>query len=429
VPYARSLAAVLRLAAGARHDPPGQAGLAHLVEHAAASGTAAHPTARALAGLVERVGGWTDAATEAEATVYRASTPARHADRALAVLAETALRPLLSDAIVAHEREVIRHELADGVDDAERADELAARSLWGDHPLAADPAGTVESVAGLSAEDVRGFAAAAYTGPAAALAVVGPLPHDAVRALAAAAFAAMPTGPGLPAGPAPAVRARGRGLRLARADAERVQLRLVFPGLATGDPDEAALWVLDALLGGPRAAGRVFDRLREQLGLAYEAGTAAESYSDAGVYTVHAAVAPGAAVRAVDAIAAEVAAIRAGVADAEVAEAVEYMIGWNEMAADGFDGFADGMAEDLQLRGRPRTLTDVAAALAGVTAASVRRVAARVLDPASARLVLVGPVDGVDADALLRAAGIVAADAPRVRRVARRAVRPGRPAR
>src|SRR5215210_4442788 len=75
VPHARSLAAVLRLAAGARHDPPGHAGLAHLVEHAAASGTAAHPTARALAGLVERVGGWTDAATEAEATIYRASVP------------------------------------------------------------------------------------------------------------------------------------------------------------------------------------------------------------------------------------------------------------------------------------------------------------------------------------------------------------------
>src|SRR6185436_18392695 len=114
VSHARSLAAVLRFAAGARHDPPGQAGLAHLVEHAAASGTAAYPTARALAGLVERVGGWTDAATEAEATVYRAGVPARHADHALAVLAETALRPLLTDAAVAHERAVIRHELADG---------------------------------------------------------------------------------------------------------------------------------------------------------------------------------------------------------------------------------------------------------------------------------------------------------------------------
>jgi predicted Zn-dependent peptidase len=233
----------------------------------------------------------------------------------------------------------------------------------------------------------------------------------------------MPTGPGLPAGPAPTVRPRGRGLRPVRTDAERLQLRLVFPGLATGDPDEPALWVLDALLGGPRAAGRVFDRLREQLGLTYEAGTAAAAYADAGVYAVHAAVAPDAAVRAVAAIATEVAAVRAGVADAEVAEAVEYMVGWNEMAAD---GFADGMAVDLQLRGGPRTLSDVAAALAGVTAASVRRVAARVLDPAHARLVLVGPVDRVDADALLRAAGIVATGAPRVRRIGRRAARPGR---
>jgi predicted Zn-dependent peptidase len=424
VPHARSLAAVLRLAAGARHDPAGKAGLAHLVEHAAASGSVAHPSSRALAGLVERVGGWTDAATEAEATVYRAGVPARHADRALAVLAETALRPLLTDAIVAHEREVIRHELADGVDDAGRADELAARALWGDHPLAADPAGTADSVARLTAEDVRGFAATAYTAPAAVLAVVGPLPHDAALALAEAAFAAMPAGPGRPAGPTPVVRPPGRGLRLARTDAAQVQVRLVFPGLAAGDPDEPASWVLDALLGGPRAAGRVFDRLREQLGLAYEAGTAAESYSDAGVYTVHAAVAPGAVVRAVEAIAAEVAAVHAGVADAEVAEAIEYMVGWNEMAADGFDGFADGMAEDLQLRGHPRTLSDVAAALSAVTTAVVRRVSARVLDPAGARLVLVGPVDAVDADALLRAAGILAADAPRVRRIARRAARP-----
>jgi predicted Zn-dependent peptidase len=411
---------VARVGVGSRHDPAGKGGLAHLAEHVAASGTDAYPTARALAAVAERVGGYTDAETDLEATSFRAAVPARHAARAVEVLAETVVRPRLDDAAVARERSVVRHELAEGTDDAERADELAARALWGDHPLARDPAGTAESVGGLTPEDVRALVRRGYTGPACVVAAVGPLEHAAVLELVGQAFAGIPDGPAPPPARTPVVRPRGRALRAERSDGERVQVRLVFPGLAAPDPDQPALWVLDAVLDAGRAGGRVYDRLREQLGVVYAAGAAATSYRDAGLYAVHASVAPRAVVRAVEAAWAEVTAVRAGLTAGEVAEAVEYLVGWNEMAADAFDGFADHLAEDVLALGRPRTLEATTALIAAVTPADVARAAARVLDPVQARVVLVGPWAGVGVDALRRVIGAVDPAAPRARRFARR---------
>ncbi|HEY3082934.1 MAG TPA: pitrilysin family protein [Chloroflexota bacterium] len=423
VPHARSFTAVARLAVGSRHDPPGKDGLAHLAEHVAASGTDAYPTASALAAVAERVGGYTDAETDPEATSFRAAVPARHAERALEVLAETIVRPRLDPVAIARERGVVRHELAEGTDDAERADELAARALWGDHPLARDPAGTRESVAALTAEDVRAFAESAYTGPACVVAAVGPLDHEAVVEMVGRAFAGIPASTAPPSAHAPVVRPRGRGLWAERSDAERLQLRLVFPGLAAGDPDQPALWVVDALLDAGRAGGRVYDRLREQLGVVYEAGAAPTSYRDGGLYAVHASVAPRDVVRALEAAWAEASAVRAGLSAAEVAEAVEYLVGWNEMAADAFEGFADHLARDVLDLGGPRTLEETTVLIAAVTPDDVARVAARVLDPARARIVVVGPWAGADADALRRVIGAVDATAPPARRFARRRVR------
>jgi predicted Zn-dependent peptidase len=420
VPHARSFTAVVRVGVGSRHDPPGKDGLAHLAEHVAASGTAAYPTASALAAVAERVGGYTDAETDPEATSFRAAVPARHAARALEVLAETIVRPRLDEAAIGRERGVVRHELSEGTDDAERADELAARALWGDHPLARDPAGTRRSVAGLSAEDVRSFVHASYTGPASVVAAVGPLDHDAVVELVGPAFAGIPPGPPPPSARAPAVRARGRGLWAERSDAERVQLRLAFPGLPAPDPQQPALWVLDALLDAGRAGGRVYERLREQLGVVYEAGAAPTSYRDAGLYTVHASVAPRDVVRALEAAWAETRALLAGLTEGEVAEAVEYLVGWNEMAADAFEGFADHLARDVLDLGRPRTLEETTVLIASVTPDDVARVAARVLDPAQARIAVVGPWAAGDADALRRVIGAIDPAAPPARRFARR---------
>ncbi|HZL33028.1 MAG TPA: insulinase family protein, partial [Verrucomicrobiae bacterium] len=98
VPGSRSVSIAAYVLAGSRHEGPGQAGVAHFMEHITFKGTAAYPTTRAISEAVEGVGGSFNAATERESTVYWVRVPAREAARGMAVLGELIVRPRLEDA-------------------------------------------------------------------------------------------------------------------------------------------------------------------------------------------------------------------------------------------------------------------------------------------------------------------------------------------
>lgn len=129
------------------------------------------------------------------------------------------------------------------------------------------------------------------------VAVSGPVDPDEVFALLA------PLSRGLPEGPAIAVRpphfrspvaGASRRRLVPRADAQaQVALGVADPQLGVLGADEAAVRVLEAVLGGARGGGgRLFQRIREELGLAYSVGASWEGGLGAGALLVHAGTDP-----------------------------------------------------------------------------------------------------------------------------------------
>jgi len=291
LPHTYSVAVGAFLGAGARHEPDPHAGAAHFIEHMLFKGTAAYPTAKQISQAVEGVGGYLNASTSYESTVYYAKVATIHFDRALDVLAEMIQRPLFDPRELEKERRVIIEEIR-GLQDSpsDWVHELLQETMWGDGALGRDIAGSAETVGGLGRDELSGFFQRHYNRANTVISVAGNVRGEEVAAAAAAAFADLPAGKPTATPPPPRPRP-GPRVTLHQRETEQGNFCLGMPGLAYGDPDRRALQVVDSILGGGMAS-RLFQVLREEHGLAYSVGSYHSELSDAGMWVIYGSVEP-----------------------------------------------------------------------------------------------------------------------------------------
>lgn len=194
----------VRYAAGAAVDPPGRAGLAHLVEHLMFALRPA-PGAPTLAAELDRFALDYNAATYADATHYRTTVPVAQLADALALEARrmTAQCDHLADAELERERDVVRAENAQRGAAVRR--QLAEAIFGADHPYAR-PVSSDQIVDATRAE-ICAFITAHYAPDRAVLVVTGDVDVAAARALIGRTFGVLTrrgagARPGVPAPPA-----------------------------------------------------------------------------------------------------------------------------------------------------------------------------------------------------------------------------------
>ncbi len=139
--------------------------------------------------------------------------------------------------------------------------------LYQTHPYAHPSEGTPASIPGIDAAQLRAFHDKAYTAGNAVIALVGDLDRPTAEAIAEQLSAALPQGPALPAPPTPQEPVAGRH----RIDypSNQTHLMLAQLGIARGDPDYAALYLGNQILGGGGFGTRLMEEVREKRGLTY----------------------------------------------------------------------------------------------------------------------------------------------------------------
>ena len=136
LPGARSVSIAAYVLAGSRLESAAEAGVAHFMEHITFKGTRAYPSTRSISEAIEGVGGSFNASTDRESTVYWVRVPRREAPRAVDVLGELIVRPVLDAKEIEGERSVIIEEIRSYQDDpAEYAQLLFQTALFGAGPL------------------------------------------------------------------------------------------------------------------------------------------------------------------------------------------------------------------------------------------------------------------------------------------------------
>ena len=182
MPEAHSACVGVWVGVGARDEPDSLSGVSHFLEHLLFKGSDTR-SARDIAQAVDRVGGDMNAFTAKEYTAYVARLPSKHVALGVELLADVLTRPSLRDDDIDAERQVILEELhmdEDTPDD--RVHTLVFESLFPQHPLGRETAGSADTVEAIAPEDIRSFFGEHYGPSAFVVAAAGLIDHEQVVA-------------------------------------------------------------------------------------------------------------------------------------------------------------------------------------------------------------------------------------------------------
>ena len=395
MPAARSVAVGLFVGVGSRLEDEAHAGLSHLLEHLVFKGTRRYPDAGGLSEAVEGCGGSVNAATDRELTVYSARVPSAAAPRALEVVADLVLAPLLRERDLIGEKPVIVDEIRMYVDSpGDHVFSLFDELLFGSHPLGREIAGTPRSVRRARHGTVVEHWERWYQPGNLVLTAAGAIRHDEAVKTARSWFEAGGREPGpirLPRpieapSPAPAGSVRVAFRRLSQGN-----LCIGMPGVARDDPDRWALDLLGAVLGDGMSS-RLFLELRERRSLTYDVSTFGATYADCGTFGVHAGFDPDQAGALVGAILEQLErTVQDPVTPAELERARAYTRGRLQLRMEETGAVAAWLGTGESLLPRIMTVDEVIEHLDAVTVDDLLRVARRYARPDLARLVVLGP--------------------------------------
>jgi predicted Zn-dependent peptidase len=391
MPGVRSVAFGAWVRAASLHELPEQMGVSHLLEHMVFKGTERR-TAKQLALELEVLGGSLDAYTSKEHTVYQARVLAEHLDVAADVVGDLLFHPTLRSKDLALERKVVLEEIGmvdDTPDDLvfERHNEL----LWGGHPYGFPILGTRETVKSLGVKHLRELHDRAYHPGQIVVAAAGAVDHQQLLEtlertgwlrVEARSSERLTVAPAIP-------RAPDRS----HVPREGAQTHLVLGTTAPPhrDPRRHALVLLSTVLGGGMSS-RLFQQVREELGLAYSVYTFHEIYADTGVHGVYVATAPETAGQALEAIERELAKVAAeGIPEEELLQGKSQLKGQLTLSLESVTNRMYRAAEVVLCEEPYRTLDVMLAEIDSISAEEVAAVAREFFAPERQTVLTLGP--------------------------------------
>ena len=400
MPERLSASLVFMFGGGSRLEDERNAGVSHFIEHLFFKGTQRRPTSKEIADAIEGIGGFINASTDKELTAYWTRVPAEHLELGLDVLIDIVSNSKLAPADVERERTVILEELRMYQDQPqEYVQNLFEEIMWPDHPLGRDIAGTEQSIARLTRDDILEYANAHYRLPNLVMGAAGGMDEGNVLALVAGNLK-LPAEPDGQAMAQPPSELSGPRVLLRRRRTEQAHICLGVRALNYLHPDRYALDLMNTVLGEGMSS-RLFLNIRERLGLAYDVHSFTQKHRDTGLLGVYLGVDPKNAVNAVRAVIAEMEKLcDFELSDEELTRAKEFTKGRLRLELESTNGVSFWFAYQQLLMGSIKTVDDEVALVDAVGAADIRRVAAEVLR-SPMQMAVIGPFAK---DAVFRAA-------------------------
>jgi predicted Zn-dependent peptidase len=379
MPERLSASVVFMFGGGSRLEDERLAGVSHFIEHLLFKGTRRRPTSKEIADAIEGVGGFINASTDKELTAYWTRVPAEHLELGLDVLSDIVSNSKLAPDDVERERMVILEELKMYQDQPQDyVLNLLEEVIWPGHPLGRDIAGTEQSVARLTRDDILEYADAHYRLPNLVIGVAGAIDERETLAAVSSRLTLPADANGLmtPEAPSP-LREPHVVLRRRRTEQAHICLGVRTHGYL--HPDRYALDLLNTVLGEGMSS-RLFLNIRERLGLAYDVHSFTQKHRDTGHLGIYLGVDPKKAFEAIKAVIAEMNTLcEQDLTDEELLRAKEFTKGRLRLDLETTNGVAFWLTYQELLLGGIRSIEDELRLVDAVTAADVRRVASSVL--------------------------------------------------
>jgi len=293
MPGLRSVTAGIWVRRGSRHEPAELNGICHFIEHSVFKGTRRR-SAREIAVETDRLGGNLDAYTTHEMTGFATKVADTSISQAIDLITDLVAHPRFEQEDLEREQKVILEEMK-MVEDTpdELLGELFNAAYFPDQPLGRPIEGTRETVPTFDHKTTVAFHGEEFSYSNLVVAAAGNVEHQRLVDLVAAAFGGCEGG----------VRSRSEKtanqnpqsaapiLVEQKTELEQAHLVIASPWPSALNEDRYAASLLASVIGGGTSS-RLWQKIREERGLAYSVGAGGTAFSDVGVFSIYAGTSP-----------------------------------------------------------------------------------------------------------------------------------------
>ncbi len=285
LPYLRSVAFGIWVKNGSKYETKEQNGISHFIEHLLFKGTE-KLSAKDIATNLDKIGGQINAFTSKEYTCYYTKTLDTHIYKAIDVLADMYFNSKFDSEEIQKESNVILEEINMYEDSPEDlCFDILNEKVFENSSLGYPIIGTKETVKSFKRNDFIDFFKKKYTPQNTIVSVTGNFDEQQMQSIIEKYFCNFKN-----------IEDENKNYKnpiyvpnlvYKKKDIEQIHLAMAFDGVKAGIDENYDLAILNTMLGGGMSSV-LFQKVREEKGLAYSVYSQNTSYKEAGIYTIYA---------------------------------------------------------------------------------------------------------------------------------------------
>jgi len=303
IPYINSVSVGIIIDCGSKNENKNNNGISHFIEHMLFKGTRKRD-AKKIAETIDSIGGVLNAFTGKETTIYYAKVLNNHIKIAIDILSDMITNSIFKEEDIEKEKSVILEELYMYLDSPEDlAVELLNKMMFERTSLEHSIIGTEESIKGINRAKILNYFTENYQPENMVISIAGNIDERECIKLLKDYFGPFNS-------KSLEINKKNESKNIYKftnkldyinKDIEQINLCIGMEGLPITSPKMEALMILNNIFGGSMSS-RLFQKIREDLGLAYSIETFPSSYKDTGILTLFLGLHPSQILKSIKAI-------------------------------------------------------------------------------------------------------------------------------
>lgn len=379
------------VATGSHYEKKENNGISHFLEHVCFKGTTQRPTSKIINHEFAEIGAMNNAFTSEEATGYWSKARTKHFEHIFDITSDIYLNSTFPEAEIEKEKGVVIEEI-NMYDDQPTSvvRDVFMNLLHGDQPAGRTILGPKENIRALTRDEIVEYRNAHYVPSKTVIVIAGGITKTEGLRLAKKYFGHLPAGKIIKK---PKVVEQQRAPRIATKERKTEQSHFVlgFRSFPMKDKRDVTASLLGAVLGGGMSS-RLFQKLREELGVCYYVKSGNSSYADNGIFAIRAGVDTNRLEEVMTVVLDEVRKLKTELVDEkELKKTKEVILGAIQMGLESSDALADWYGMD-EILGKPlETPEQTAKKIKAITAKDLQRVANQIFVNEGLNFAVVGP--------------------------------------
>ncbi|MEI8123819.1 MAG: pitrilysin family protein [bacterium] len=376
--------------AGSKYEKKENNGISHFLEHVCFKGTLRRPKAADISKELDNIGAHYNAFTSQEYTGYYAKADYKSFDKILDVISDMYINPTFSEGEIEKEKGVIIEEINMYLDLPQHivVNEFN-KLLYGDKPAGWDIAGPKENIQKMRRQDFIDYRNKHYVSSATTVIVAGKIDEKEVFKKVSNAFRDI--GKWKKEGKDKVIENQKQPQATVYfKDTDQTHIVLGVRTFNTYNKYNSIIRLIEAILSGGMSS-RLFQKMRDEMGICYYVRADNEALTDHGVFAVSAGLDSKRVKEGIVAILNELKKIKTEIiSKEELDKAKQYLIGNLYLGLESSDSLATFYGYQEVLRKDLKKPEDVVKEIKAVTAEEIKFVAEKIFKDESLNLSMVG---------------------------------------